>query len=72
MISFQVKRSGVEIAIDVDDEGIQVLIDALSSIRGSGSHIHLRAPSAGGSELSETTPWGHAAVGEVIIGHGGD
>jgi hypothetical protein len=72
MISFQIKRSGAEIEIDVDDAGIDALIVALSELRGSGSHIHLRAPSAGGSELSDTTPCGSMAVGEVIISHGGD
>jgi len=72
MISFQIKRYGTEIEIEVDDDGIQMLIDTLSGLRGSGSHVHLRAPSAGGSELSDTTAWGSAAVGEVIISHGGD
>jgi len=27
---------------------------------------------ADGSELCDTTPWGRAAIGEVIIGYGGD
>jgi hypothetical protein len=35
-------------------------------------HVHLRAPSAGGKLLSDKTPWGKLAVGEVIISLGGD
>ena len=72
MISFQINRAGAEIDVDVDSEGIQVLIEALTSLRDSGGHVHLRAPSAGGSELSGTTPWGDPAVGEVVITHGGN
>jgi hypothetical protein len=62
MISFQIKRSGAEIEIYVDDAGIDALIVDLSELRGQGGHIHLRVPSAGGSEFGDTTPWGSMAV----------
>ena len=72
MISFQIVQSEMAVQIEVDDDGVQALVDALNTLRGSGSHVHLRSPSAGGSDLADKTPWGDPAVGEVIISHGGD
>jgi hypothetical protein len=72
MLSFQVQNSGRTVQIHCDDDGICHLINALTKLRGSGSHIHLWAPSCGGRDLADTTPFGETAVGEVIINHGGD
>lgn len=74
MLSFQITENAKVIEICCDDDGINELIDVLSKLRGSGSHIHLYAPSIGGSvsPLSDTTPFGEPAVSEVIITHGGD
>lgn len=57
MISFQIKESGKTIEINIDDEGINILIDKLVSLRGSGSHYHPRAFGPAG-ELSRKIPWG--------------
>jgi hypothetical protein len=75
MISFQLVRGGSAIQILCDDQGIDVLVDTLKSLRGSGSHVHLWAPSIisdSSAELSDETPFGEKAVPEVIISHGGD
>jgi hypothetical protein len=72
MLSFEVIDSGQTIQILCDQQGLETLIGALEKLRGTADHIHLRSPSNGGRELSEQTPWGHEAIGEVIIGTGGD
>ncbi len=71
MLSFEIVRSGKAIQIDCDSEGLATLIHALERVRQAG-HVHLWAPSACGHELSDETPWGHKAIGEVIITIGGD
>jgi hypothetical protein len=75
MLSFELIRDGKAIEIQCDDRGIDALIDVLGKLRGSGSHIHLLAPSHGGGSsaaLSDMTPYGQKAIAEVIISHGGD
>jgi hypothetical protein len=72
MLSFQVVNSGREIQIACDEQGMTTLIGALERIRHTGGHVHLRAPSNGGRELSEKTLWGDDAVGEVVITCNGD
>jgi hypothetical protein len=70
MLSFAIDRqSGSEtIKIACDAKGMSVLLKALATLIGArASHVHLLAPSCGGVELDETTPWGHGAVSEVII-----
>ena len=71
MLSFELVRDGKAIQIDCDSEGLATLVQALERVRQTG-HLHLLAPSAGGRELSDETPWGHKAIGEVIITTGGD
>jgi hypothetical protein len=71
MLSFQIINSSRGIQIDCDDAGIATLIDALKRAPKRG-HVHLCSPSCGGKELSDTTPFGEAAIGEVIITIGGD
>ncbi len=72
MLCFHVTENK-SIQIDLDHEGVQKLISVLEEFNSNRTgHIHLRAPSAGGSALSDTTPWGAHAVGEVIITLGGD
>ena len=66
MLSFQV-TNGSTVQIFCDDEGMATLIGALDKIRPTGGHVHLCAPSCGGKELSDQTPWGDDAVAEVIV-----
>jgi hypothetical protein len=44
MLSFSTTNSGRTIQIDCDDAGIAKLIDMLSKLRGSGTHMHLWGP----------------------------
>lgn len=71
MISFQVLSAG-SIQICCDDEGIDTLVAVLRRLRGSGSHVHLLAPSKGGKDLDDKNPFGDDAVPEVIVTHGGN
>jgi hypothetical protein len=72
MLSFQLTNENRTIQFLCDDAGISMLIDVLEKLRGSGNHVHLLSPGRGGKQLSETTPFGEQALGEVIISHGGD
>jgi hypothetical protein len=75
MLAFTLTNENRTIQIDCDDAGIDVLVGALLKMKGSGSHIHLRAPERDRdqfAQLSSVTPWGDPAIGEVIISHGGD
>ena len=72
MLSFSIKESGRSIQIYCDKEGVLALVAALEEVRDAGSHTHLLAPSRGGQVLSDKTPWGEAAVSEVIVSFGGD
>jgi hypothetical protein len=70
MLSFQVTRERRTIQICCDD----ALIAVLKKLRGSGSHVHIWAQSAGGKNaiLNEANPFGEEVIKEVIITHGGD
>lgn len=72
MLSFLIANDGKEIQIICDGKGAGTLVSAVEKIRHTGGHVHLRSPGAGGRELSEKTPWGEDAVGEVIITCNGD
>ncbi len=73
MLSFQLTNEGKAIQVDCDKEGLASLISVLKEIEVSETgHVHLRAPSSGGKMLSDKTPWGSPAVGEVVISLGGD
>jgi hypothetical protein len=74
MLSFQVIREGRVIQIYCDDQGIDALIAVLTQLRGSGSHDHIWAQSAGGKNaiLNEANPFGEEVIKEVIITHGRD
>ena len=69
MLSFQItdKSATPTVQIDCDTAGLETLFRALEDVRRIG-HIHLLAP----SELSEKTPFGEAAILQVIITTGGD
>lgn len=73
MLSFEIvqrfKSEAIQICCDAD--GLEVLIRALEKVRAEG-HLHLCAPSAGGRELNDVSPFGDKAIGEVIITTGGD
>jgi hypothetical protein len=72
MLSFQYVEKYNAVQVYCDEEGLQTLIAALDDVRSSGGHLHLRAPSGGGHDLSDETPFGEKAVGELIITIGGD
>jgi hypothetical protein len=72
MLSFEIINSGQGIQIACDQQGLATLIGALEKLRNTADHIHLLTPSNGGHELSEQTPWGGKAIGEVIVTTGGD
>ena len=70
MLSFRLAESGNAVEIDCDAEGMSVLLRTCAELIGDhASHRHLRAPSGGGTELSDTTPFGEKALGEVIISY---
>ena len=73
MLSFSVKPGFKTQALQIncDAEGLATLMEALERVR-KAVHVHLRGPSGGGSALSDTTPFGETAIGEVIITTGGD
>lgn len=72
MLSFEVAEHGKTIQVCCDAEGMKTLVSALERIRASGGHIHLCAPSCGGHELNDNTPWSTEAIGEVIFTWIGD
>jgi hypothetical protein len=67
MLSFEIENSGREIHISCDEQGMAALIKAIERARADCDHIHIRTPANGGRELSEKSPWGYDAVGEVVI-----
>jgi hypothetical protein len=73
MLSFEIIPQSTSPAIQIhcDEAGVALLIEALERLRERG-HVHLRTPSNGGRELSETNPFGQPAIGEVIVSLGGD
>lgn len=71
MLSFEIIESGKAIQICCDAEGLAILKKKIASLEKFG-HVHLRSPRSGGNDLSETTPFGHPAIEEVIITGGGD
>lgn len=72
MLSFQIVQiaQGQAIQIYCDEAGITVLVEALRRARETG-HVHLWGPSFGSSDLSDKSPFGEPAIGEVIITTGG-
>jgi hypothetical protein len=67
MLSFQVVKDGRAIQICCDHEGMAILLETLASLVRDPDHAHLRGKSAGGNELSETSPFGEPALQEVTI-----
>jgi hypothetical protein len=68
VLSFKLS-SPETIQIDCDEQGVRVLLEVLAKVREHGGHVHLCTPSNGGHELSETTPFGETAIGEVVISY---
>jgi hypothetical protein len=74
MLAFAWNETMQAVDITCDDAGIELLVSKLQSLRGSYSHVHLRAGSAVEGrppDLSPETPHGNPAITEVIITHGG-
>jgi hypothetical protein len=70
MLSFQIDDSGRKINIDCDAKGMAILLRALAELVGArASHVHLWTASASGGVLNDKTPWGDAAIPEVIINY---
>lgn len=69
MLRFQLTNENRTIQVHCNDAGISTLIEVLETLRGSGNHVHLRSPGCGGKVLSDTTPFGEQAIGEVSISH---
>jgi hypothetical protein len=72
-LSFEIVQPEKAQAIQIycDDEGLATLKRALERVAELG-HLHLLSRPNGGKELSEQTPFGDAAIQEVIITyHGG-
>ena len=67
MLSFEILEDGAKIQVFCDQEGMETLQKALASLVERGGHTHLWAPSSGGNALSDVTPFGDVAVGEVVI-----
>lgn len=69
MLSFQLMKEGRSIMVYCDSNGLNQLIDTLTSLRESPEvgHIHLLSPSSGGETLNDANPWGEAAISEVVI-----
>jgi hypothetical protein len=67
MLSFQVIQSGNAIQMHCDSAGVATLLEKLASLLRHPGHAHLCGPSAGGNDLSETSPFGERAVWEVVI-----
>lgn len=72
MLSFSLTNENQSIQITCDDAGLSQLVEVLTRLRDSGGHTHLWGPSYGGRVLSDVTPFGKPAIGEVIITLGGD
>ena len=75
MIAFTLSNENRAIELACDDAGIDVLVGVLLRLKGSGTHIHLRAQEHDNdrfAQLSSVTPWGDPAITKVIISHGGD
>lgn len=69
MLSFQLNDAGRSVMVYCDSNGLNQLINTLTSLRESPDmgHIHMRSPSAGGEMLNDQNPWGETAVSEVVI-----
>ena len=69
MLSFQLTEQG-QITIFCDRVGMATLRQALDKLEAErAGHHHLWGPAMGGNELNEKTPFGDAAVGEVILNY---
>jgi hypothetical protein len=68
VLSFGIVQDGKAIQICCDHEGMAILLRKLAFLVGNSGHVHLY----GGPDLSETSPFGDLAVGEVIIDYSPD
>ena len=67
MLSFEIIENGQAIQICCDQDGMAILLSKLARLIADPDHVHLRGPSAGGNDLSETNPFGDKALSEVTI-----
>ena len=75
MLAFELSNENQTIQITCDDAGIDAFVSVLLTLKGTGSHVHLRTPVDGSdraAKLSAVTPWGDPAIAEVIVSHGGE
>lgn len=52
------KPGRAEVAVCLDDEGLEFLVRKLQGLRGRKEHVHLMTPSWAGTELSESKQGG--------------
>jgi hypothetical protein len=68
MLSFQVGRAARTVTIACDAKGMATLLGALAQLVGErASHVHLRAPIAGGHELDNGPYLSDEVAHEVTI-----
>jgi hypothetical protein len=67
VLSFEIMDGGGGIIVSCNEEGAAFLVKAFERAHADGDHIHLRTPADGGRDLSEKTPNGDRAIGEVVI-----
>ena len=72
MLSFQIVNEGKAVQICCDHDGMSILLEKLAQLIRDPDHVHLRSPASGGKDLSETTPFGEPALGNVIIDYSPD
>lgn len=65
-LSVKVVQAGRAVEICFDRAGIDRLVEAMNEAMADG-HVHLWSPARGGSDLDEHTPWGEAALAELIL-----
>ena len=63
MLCIQYNEINKSIDILCDTNGIDILIDALTKLRGTDGHVHLY----GGDQLDLTSPRGGEVFGELVI-----
>lgn len=65
-LSVKIVQSGTAVEICFDRAGIDRLVERMHQAMTEG-HIHLWSPVMGGRDLDERTPWGDAALAELIL-----
>ena len=65
-LAFNAKQTASEVAICCDDQGLELIIEKLTRLRGKRDHTHLMTPAWAGNELTEQK---HGGDGYVLVNH---